>query len=168
MNGADSMGISSVNVDAREWIHAEFSYLRDGNYQITSLNDDDYNCISWAAGDPENLWWPDPNLNNGTYWPVEPREHTLQSFVRAFETRGYEPCAFNPELESGVEKVVIYVDHEDTPQHMARQLESGVWTSKLGRAWDIEHPTAQGVECNAYGRAKYMLRRNRRNRKDPA
>ena len=152
------MVIPEIKIDARRWIHNEFPYLRNSVYRITSPNDDDYNCIAWAAKDETQPWWPDEDEE--THWPEGiDRKHTTDSFIAAFRTLGYEPCTFNPDPEPGIEKVVIYVDHEGKPQHMARQLETGVWTSKLGRAWDIEHPTMQGVECSEYGRARYMLSR---------
>ena len=37
-----------------------------------------------------------------------------------------------------MEKLAIYGD-EHGFTHVARQLENGRWTSKLGEQWDIEH-----------------------------
>jgi len=38
-------------------------------------------------------------------------------------------------------------------------LDANKWTSNLGQAWDIEHSTPQGVECETYGSAAQYLKR---------
>ncbi len=147
------------DIEAKQWLDDEFPSLRDSSYEITSPYTDDYNCIAWAAGDTGNWWWPEDD----SYWPMNaPREYTLENFILAFQTLGFEPCDFSEQIEPDFEKVVIYVDDDHKPQHMAKQIDSGNWSSKLGRAWDIEHHTLQGVECLDYGRAKQMLKRRKR------
>lgn len=124
----------------------------------TSPKDDCYNCIAWAAGDTDHHWWPTPVPTNGVYWPVEPEE-TQEGFVRAFRTLGYEPCG-DGQLEEGIEKLVLYVDPQGVPTHMARQLESGKWSSKMGILLeDIEHPTPDELCGPAYGRIALFLAR---------
>jgi len=122
----------------------------------------DYNCIAWAAEDTTRGWWP-----TGGYWPpgVE-RRRTVQRFVAAFGTLGYEPCD-SPELECNYDKVAIYVDLLNRPTHMARQLPSGWWTSKLGLLEDIIHRTLSEIEGTGipddrdYGRVAAILKRSR-------
>lgn len=135
------------------WIQRTFPNLRTGPYKVTSEATDTYNCIAWAAGDTDNWWWPSPF----DFWPVEPREATKDGFIAAFQTRGYEPCA-DSIWENGFEKVALYFNSAG-PQHMARQLADGKWTSKLGEGWDIEHPTLEGVESNSYGVAVVFMKR---------
>jgi len=77
--------------------------------------------------------------------------------VAAFATLGYAPCA-DGNLEEGVEKVVIYL-RQGVPTHMARQLASGAWTSKLGDAWDIGHLLPTEVGGRIYGDAVQYLSR---------
>ena len=78
---------------------------------------------------------------------------------------GYEVCPIGSRaLEPGVQKIALYVDEDGTPTHAARQLPSGEWTSKLGRAEDIRHKTLEALEGSAgqppgYGRAKLILKR---------
>ena len=48
-------------------------------------------------------------------------------------------------LEIGFEKVAIYSDAHG-PQHVARQLPDGKWTSKLGQQVDVEHSTLSVLE----------------------
>jgi len=142
-------------VDAREWIEREFLKLRDEQYLITSDSADEYNCIAWAANDTERWWWPHPDA----YWPTGiPRVETLENFIRVFQSLGYEPCE-DGALEDGYSKVAIYLNAQGIPTHMARQLLSGKWTSKLGEAWDIEHQTVQGVEGKTYGQVGQYLKR---------
>ena len=79
----------------------------------------------------------------------------------AFSRNGYQPCQ-SDQLEPGYEKVAIYVDSTGTPTHMARQLSSGTWTSKLGRHEDIEHTTLAQLEGegeDTYGVAYQILKR---------
>ena len=62
------------------------------------------------------------------------------------------------ELEENVEKLAIYATSDGKPQHIARQLPSGIWTSKLGRLEDIEHELA-GLSGKLYGTVcKFMAR----------
>jgi hypothetical protein len=108
--------------------------------KITSPKTPLYNCIAFAAGETHGWWWP-----LMAYWPESvPREETLDAFIAAFVTIGYSPCA-DSMIESGFEKVAIYVDETGTPTHMARQLSSGAWTSKCGRLEDIEHDKLEVV-----------------------
>ncbi len=81
----------------------------------------------------------------------------VSAFVIAFRTLGYELCD-DGVLEEGYEKVAIY-ELSSTVQHMARQLPTGRWTSKIGDLQDIEHTSPAELEGDFYGRVvKYMRR----------
>jgi len=137
----------------RSEIKAGFPGLA-ATFQVTSEETRDYNCIGWAAGDTSRWWWP----LYPSYWPSEAaHEATLEAFVAAFATLAYAPCA-DGNLEEGVEKVVIYL-RQGVPTHMARQLASGAWTSKLGDAWDIGHLLPTEVGGRIYGDAVQYLSR---------
>jgi len=71
-----------------------------------------------------------------------------------------QPCE-SGDLEQGFEKLVIYAGTGMVPTHMARQLSSGTWTSKLGRDVDIEHDTPLEVEGALYGSVVKFLKRPR-------
>lgn len=73
---------------------------------------------------------------------------------------GYVPCV-DSTLEDGYEKVAIFALPSGMPTHMARQLSSGSWTSKLGRLEDIEHNDVEAVNCDAYGAPVRFLKRPR-------
>jgi len=61
-------------------------------------------------------------------------------------------------LEPGVEKVALYgVSIFYT--HVARQLPTGTWTSKLGAAEDIKHETPEDVAGGAYGQVVQFMKR---------
>jgi hypothetical protein len=127
--------------------------------RITSLEDKNYNCIAWAAEEDDRWWWPTKDY----YWPPGvTREETIEAFVLAYATIGYEACE-NAELEPGYQKIAIYVDSRGIPTHAARQLRKGEWASKMGTDCDIEHPTLQSIRewpgGRSYGSAKVYLRR---------
>lgn len=134
-----------------------FGNLRNSRYRITSPDTPFYNCIAWAAGETHRRWWP-----IGAYWPDDaPNEETVESFIVAFRTLEYEPCE-DGRLEKGYQKLAIYVDATGTPTHMARQLDSGAWTSKCGSLEDIEHETLNAVGGHGpddYGQVVKYLKR---------
>jgi hypothetical protein len=128
--------------------------LTPDNYRETSPASQEYNCIAWAVGVTDAWWWPTP----GRYWPADvPREESLAAFLALFTSLGYSPVS-SPAPEPDVEKVALYVVGE-TPTHAARQLPSGLWTSKLGPALDIEHSTPDAVAGGAYGEVVAVLGR---------
>ena len=141
--------------EADLWVRGIFHNLQNGGYKVTSEDTRDYNCLAWAAGETDRVWNPN-NLDD--HWPDGvPREQTLPAFIAAYATVGYVECD-NCDLEHGYEKIAIYANQHG-PQHAARQLGNGAWTSKLGTGWDIEHPSLDGVECDAYGKpVAYMQR----------
>jgi hypothetical protein len=143
---------------------ALFPNLRRGEYQVTSSESPDYNCIAHAAGKDDNWWWPD---DEPAYWPDGlPKEETLEAFILAYESEGYSKSdPPNSELEAGFEKVAIYVDDKGVPTHAARQLANGEWTSKLGSWEDIQHKTLDAVEDSsglglAYGKVAVIMKRS--------
>jgi len=134
-----------------------FPNLRGTPYEITSPSSSAYNCIAWAAGETNRWWWPALSY----YWPAGvTREATLSTFVAAFKSLGYAVCD-DERLEAGFEKVAVYVDAAGVPAHAARQVESGEWTSKLGRDVDIRHPNLKSLESPLYGLVAQILKRSR-------
>lgn len=65
----------------------------------------------------------------------------LDTLQQAFAALDYEICP-DGGLETDFEKVVLY-GTALFYTHVARQLPNGKWTSKLGRAEDIEHDTPE-------------------------
>lgn len=142
-------------IEARIHLTSGFPRLREAPFLLTSPCDDRYNCIAWAANDNSNWWWPDPFA----YWPVGvPRTRTVSAFKRAFKTLGYSVSEYEDECMI-FEYVAIYVKN-DLPEHAARQLEDGLWTSKLGPKWDISH-TIDGLTGEVYGEPVVFMKRPR-------
>ena len=92
------------------------------------------------------------------YWPVDaPADTSVAAFEAAFRLLGYEPCP-DGSFDEGYEKVAVYAASARV-EHMARQLPNGRWTSKLGRAEDIEHAAPAELEGEAYGAVAMYMRR---------
>lgn len=136
-----------------------FPQLKDEDYEQTSDQTDKYNCIAWAFKDTNNWWWPTPRY--ACYWPPGfERSNDLGVLVKIAEVHGYRECE-NGDHEPGYEKIALFVGNG--VEHAARQLQSGMWTSKMGECEDIEHKSLAPFEGDDYGKvAKYM----RRYRKD--
>lgn len=140
---------------ARSVLRMGFPKLGE-TFQITSHKTLQYNCIAWAAQDQARWWWP----HESGFWPLgAPREQTVAAFVAAFSTLGYAACK-NGLLDPDIEKVAIYA-RGDVPTHMARQLPSGAWTSKMGPSWDIVHLSLDVLEGLSYGTVVQFLNRPR-------
>jgi hypothetical protein len=140
-----------------------FPVLKSSGYKITSPATIEYNCIAWAADDPEMWWWPDPYYQY--YWPPDvPRKATINAFVKAFETLGYMVCQTSTYVP-GYEKIAIYAKTSGEPTHAARQLGSGKWTSKVGSLEDIEHDDHAGVNGETYGSVVVFMKRPKKNPK---
>ena len=89
-------------------------------FLITSPQTSSYNCIAWAFGDNSKWYWPDSS--NIYFWPSDiPRQETINSFIKLFESIGYIQTD-NDNLDIEFEKIAIYGDSFSNPTHAARQL----------------------------------------------
>lgn len=132
----------------------------NGNHKLTSWSTSRYNCIAWAADDPMRPWWPGQFQ---AYWPSKAiNDVTIPAFISAFATLDYGVCT-DESLEPGFEKIAIYALN-GVPQHAARQLRDGTWTSKMGLAYwpDIRHSTLDVVSGPCYGTPVCYMKRERR------
>jgi len=148
-------------------IEACFENLGPADYDRNRVSPPtvDYNCIAYAVGETDKRWWPSIRWKGDYYWPPhlpreKPLEETLENFVRAFETKRYRVCK-TAKPKKGIEKVAIYAGPAGNPLHAARQLESGMWTSKCGDLEDIEHKTIASMEGKHYGKVAIFLERKR-------
>ncbi len=145
------------------WINAlspvarSFSRFGSDGGTITHPPDPAYNCLAWAAGITDAIWWPaDPDA----IWPVGvTNELTISAIAEALATAGYTTCA-DGDYEVGFEKAAIYAKG-DIPTHVARQLVGGLWSSKLGRDYTVSHNTPHGVAGVVYGVVVLYLRRRK-------
>jgi hypothetical protein len=144
-------------------METKFEKLRSSDYEGKSFADWNYNCIAWAMGRTDKPWWP--STIKGYHWPrILPREalgkETLDNFVRAFKRLRYTLSRSKDfSLEKGFEKIVIYVKGQQNPTHAARQLPSGMWTSKIGDEEDIEHVSPSVLEGAEYGTVAVVMKR---------
>lgn len=139
-------------------IEAVLPGLVGTGYSEESIATDTYNCIAFAFGDVQNWWWP--RRGYGIYWPPGfPLSDAVDVLISIFEIHGYSRCD-NVEHERGCEKVAIY-SIQGRFKHVARQLQSGRWASKLGEEQDIEHERAEHVQGADYGTAEDILSRKR-------
>jgi hypothetical protein len=143
--------------DHRLGLEKDFERLNGWDYSVIEEACDDsfdFNCIAWAAGDREKWWWPAAH----GYWPPGcPREETLEAFLCAFGTLGYERCE-SDDLEAGFDRIAIFADGQKKPTHAARQLDALCWSSKLGTAEILCHPL-RAIEGELYGCVAILLRR---------
>lgn len=137
-----------------------FPNLDDDSYRVTSEETWDYNCAAWAAGDNAR-WWQPPDEEPYYYWPEgAPEEITVSDYCSMFESLGFEECPTGL-AEEGYLKIAIYGDKGGAFKHVARQVPSGGWTSKLGDWEDIWHATTECLEGDFYGKVKIYMRVSR-------
>jgi hypothetical protein len=135
-------------------VETKFPFLK---CKITHEIDKKYNSVAWAMCDRSKWWEPDPF--DIFYWPDNlDRKHTLLVFERLFESHGYRSVGKNDRLEDGCEKVAIFVLN-GRPTHVARQKNSGIWTSKVGKCEEIEHMDLHQLVSEDLGEVATILRR---------
>jgi hypothetical protein len=150
---------------------ARFPKLEADGSKKTSDKDKQYNCIAWSAIRDTKHWWQPIKEEPYDYWPPDvPDDCSFESFIVLFEKLGYQKCEGH-HLEPGFEKVALYVSDEPlNPNsteggdftHVASQLPSGAWSSKLGAFEDIEHNSLnalEGNDANEYGRVRQIMKR---------
>src|ERR1017187_7002374 len=132
---------------AGSWPPDNFPDLKSPDYLVTSPATRRYNCLAWAAGETGRRWEPD--ALGIYYWPPDvPRAVTMEAFIQAYGTLGFNPCFFDTSLVPGTEKIALFgIKQADlmVPTHAALQLETGRWTSKLGDFEDISHVSVEAV-----------------------
>ena len=133
----------------------------DTRFKITSPPNTDYNCIAWAFG-KDNCWmWPEEDADGVSEWPHNACGNTsIEAFIEAFTAEGYELCTEDSK-EVGTRKVALYCYPGTTEcTHAARQLDNGLWTSKLGESYDIQHSTPYTIQGRIYGNVACLLCRH--------
>lgn len=151
-------------MDSRtEEILSAFPGLRyDPGFSITSPEDADYNCIAWANGRKDCWMWPDEQTDGVSTWPQGATDDmSVQTFVSAFRSLGYDVCQ-DDTCEADKEKIALnaYPGSEECI-HAARQLDDGLWTSKLGPSFDISHSSPYTIQGRLYGMVCCILSCNR-------
>lgn len=111
------------------------------NFHFTSEETDQYNCVNWALGintSPKYLFQED-----GT------EDISLKGFIEYYKSLGFE-ITDDISVEKGVTKIALYAD-DGIFVHVARLLDTGMWTSKLGTWEDICHISLDVLAGKFYG-----------------
>ena len=121
---------------------------------MTSPEDGNYNCASWALEEVHRWWEPYglilPGPSPPYHWPPElPQDAKAETYVRLFEMNGYELAA-DDSVEDGYTKIALYTRNGEF-QHAARQLSANRWTSKIGEREDISHELRALERDGPYG-----------------
>jgi hypothetical protein len=129
--------------------------LTQDNHTEDSPSTTSYNCHAWAVGFNDR-WFDDQN-----YWPDPvPRGKSLRHYRRAYESIGFRVCG-GWNVEEGFEKIAIY-ERQGEVTHTARLLDSGMWTSKMGKREDITH-ARDALDGPCYGQITLIMRRQIQN-----
>lgn len=125
---------------------------KDSNFKITSPKTDGYNCISWASQKGPVWFWPPlgKELEEDEYWPDGIDDDTrIETFIKAMVTENFALCP-DDKVEPNITKIALY-SKNGCCTHASRQLQNGLWTSKLGYWHDIQHSTPHSLEGDMYG-----------------
>ena len=128
-----------------------------------------YNCIAWALGS-RNQWWephsPGSIPEERGHWPAGlPHNRDPQTLRQLFQQEGFTDCE-NGELDPTVVKIALYRTRDEDGNyewtHAARQLKSGLWTSKLGSSYEVTHRNPDDLDGALYGTVYAYLSKPRR------
>ncbi len=129
-------------------VERAFPRLVETGYVKTSEASASYNCVAFSLGDETRYWWPPiDGSRSDTYWPTESDagQETLESFLRMYQAYGFIPCD-GLEREPGFVRIAIFIGPpDDCPEHVAVQVASGKWISKMWSEEAIAH-TVEALE----------------------
>jgi hypothetical protein len=123
-------------------------------FTITSHETPQYNCVAWALNDTENWWEADEDYR---WLDTIDFDNTLATMQRFFQYFGFEPID-TPNFKNGIEKIALFSDDGMDCTHVAKQLSTHIWTSKLGVSHDITH-TLSALEGGIYGNVVMILQK---------
>lgn len=146
-----------------------FPNLNHTNHRVTSNRTEAYNCIAWAMQDGERWWQPHADY----YWPngialADDEEPTVAHVTAIFVECGFELMPMprrktsRDKTEADFNRIAVFGTgraETDRFTHVARQLDTGWWASKIGDWEDIEHLSLDVLEGIAYGKVAAILRR---------
>lgn len=144
--------MSSYTSNPLEFSHPGFPNSTDEKLKYHSPKTKEYNCIAFALGiqdkwiDPETQ---EPLIGTKPYWPsLISRDRSLNAFIKLFESYGFQKCEHSA-IEEEYLKIAIYIK-ESKVTHAARQLDTGMWVSKLGMSVDCIH-SLPAINNGIYG-----------------
>lgn len=132
-----------------------FPNLAGSGYEITGEASGGYNCIAWALGITSEPW---DALDPDAYWPPSiPRDDLIVTVMRLFAGESFSLCD-DDTPEPGYEKIALYA-FVGRFTHVAKQLNDGRWTSKLGKREVITHPSPANLAGGFFGNVHCIMRR---------
>jgi hypothetical protein len=135
-------------------LYARVPRLETSRHRITSPPTDRYNCVAWVYRDFERWWEP------GFYWPeyapMPVGDEDLDAYVRLFAHAGFRECE-TPDFETGYLKIAIYA-RDGRFHHVAKQLPSDAWSSKVGKSVDLRHEQLDALyDCAYWNKAEAVV-----------
>ena len=142
-------------VEQPNLIERWFPNLAGSGYEVTGEPTEEFNCIAWALEITSQRWDCDQPRS---YWPPSlPGNQEVWTIMRLFAGERFSVC--DGDLpEPGFDKIAIYA-FVGQFAHVARQLESCLWTSKLGRGPTITHNSPANLTGGFYGSVHCIMRR---------
>ena len=136
---------------------------------VSSVEDSNYNCIAWALGVRRNWWEPhsEGSIPQGVgYWPAGlPHDRDPDTLRELFRREGFVDCE-DGSLDPVVVKIALYRIRDDAGSyiwtHVARQLKTGLWTSKLGSSYEVTHRNTNDLDGELYGAVYAYMAKPRR------
>ncbi len=140
--------------------------------RFVSVNSDaspEYNCIAWALG-IKNQWWEPHSqgsiVEDRGYWPAGlPHNRAPQTLRALFWREGFVDCE-NGDFDPNIVKIALYrlpdTDGSYRWTHVARQLKTGLWTSKLGSSYEVTHRKPDDLDGSLYGEVYAYMAKPRR------
>ena len=119
-------------------------------------------------------WW-EPYAAGGIaedrgHWPEGlPHDREPDTLRELFRREGFVDCE-DGSLDPALVKIALYRVQDNVGSyiwtHVARQLKTGLWTSKLGSSYEVTHRSTGDLEGELYG-AVYAYMAKRRRGDDP-
>lgn len=142
-------------VEEPNLIERWFPNLAADGYEVAGDPTPEFNCIAWALGITDRRW--DCDVPESYWPPALTRNSRVDTLMRLFAEQGFSLCG-NDLPEPGFDKIAIYA-FVGQFTHVARQLENGLWSSKIGRLETITHPSPASLSGGIYGFVHCIMRR---------
>lgn len=121
---------------------------------IQSPETSTYNCVAWVLGKMDAWYEPDLDYDWIAGLPMENDLATMQKF---FEYFAFEGCE-KPSLSDFSEEIIALFAKDGIFTHVAKRLENGRWTSKMGNSYDVEH-SLTSISDGLYGEVVLYMRK---------
>ena len=129
---------------------------------VSSETSTAYNCMPglWEPHSPGSI------AEDQGHWPVGlPHDRAPETLRTLFQREGFVDCE-NGDLDPNSVKIALYQAQESDGSyrwtHVARQLKTGLWTSKLGSSYEATHRNPEDLDGRLYGAVFAYMAKPRR------